>query len=102
MARLMIYLLQGFSQLNLTPFEADKVLAQAAHRLGIKEIPDKYLQEGSLSEILIPEDYRPLQNVSAHSSQYLGGCGESISIPCCPSSCAEELAWSCWLGHPFT
>ena len=56
--------LQGFSQLNLTPFEAGRVLAQAAHHLGLPQIPDEYLKEGHLGEILIPEDYKPLQNVS--------------------------------------
>ena len=56
--------LQGFSQLNLTPFEAGRVLTQAAHRLGIPQIPDEYLKEGRLGEILIPDDYKPLPNVS--------------------------------------
>ena len=52
--------------MNLTPFEAGKVLAKAAHRLGIEEIPNEYLQEGRLAEILILEDYQPIQNVSYH------------------------------------
>ena len=41
-----------------------KVLAKAAHHLGLEEISTKYLQEGRLAEILIPEDYQPIQNVS--------------------------------------
>ena len=63
---------QGFSQLNLTPFEAGRVLAQAAHRLGIPQIPDEYLKEGRLGEILIPDDYKPLQNVSNFAFTFLG------------------------------
>ena len=50
--------------MNLTPFEAGKVLAKAAHRLGTEEIPNEYLREGHLSEILTPDDYQPIQNVS--------------------------------------
>ena len=46
-------------------------LAQAAHRLGIPQIPDEYLKEGRLAEILIPDDYRPLQNVSNFSFTFL-------------------------------
>ena len=45
----------------MTPFEAGHVLAQAAYHLGIEEIPDYYLQEGRLREILLPEDYVPLK-----------------------------------------
>ena len=63
---------QGFSQLNLTPFEEGRVLAQAAHRLGIPQIPDEYLKEGCLGEILIPDDYKPLQNVSKLLFTFLG------------------------------
>ena len=48
----------------LTPFKAGRVLTQAAHCLGIPQIPDEYLKEGQLGEILIPDDYKPLQNVS--------------------------------------
>ena len=62
---------QGFSQLNLTPFEAGRVLAQAAHHLGIPQIPDEYLKEGRLGEILIPDDYKPLQNVSSFAFTFL-------------------------------
>ena len=50
----------------MTPFEAGHVLAQAAYHLGIEEIPDYYLQEGRLREILLLEDYVPLKNVSTN------------------------------------
>ena len=32
--------------------------------LGLPQIPDEYLKEGHLGKILIPDDYKPLQNVS--------------------------------------
>ena len=50
----------------MTPFEAGRVLAQAAHQLGIDKILDHYLQEGKLGDILLPEDYVPLKNVSTN------------------------------------
>ena len=58
------YTFKGFSQLNMSPFEAGQVLAQAARRLDIEQIPDEYLKQGHLGEILLPEDYQPIQNVS--------------------------------------
>ena len=47
-------------------FEAGHVLAQAAHYLGWNEIPNKYLQESHLWEILKPEEDIPLKNVSTN------------------------------------
>ena len=58
------YTFKGFSQLNMSPFEAGQVLARAARRLDIEQIPDEYLKQGCLGEILLPEDYQPIQNVS--------------------------------------
>ena len=58
------YTFKGFSQLNMSPFEAGQVLARAARRLDIEQIPDEYLKQGRLGEILLPEDYQPIQNVS--------------------------------------
>ena len=58
------FVLKGFSQLNMTAFEAGRVLAKAARHLGLKEIPDEYLKEGRLGEILIPDDYKPIEDVS--------------------------------------
>ena len=48
----------------MSPLEAGQVLARATRRLDIEQIPDEYLKQGRLGEILLPEDYQPIQNVS--------------------------------------
>ena len=78
----------------MTPFEAGRVLAQAAQRLGWEEIPDHYLTEGKLGDILLPEDYVPLKNVSTNLTTTCDptpGCfvaSAMISIICCSPSMA--------------
>ena len=80
----------------MTPFEAGCILAQAAHRLGIEEIPDHYLQEGRLGEILLPEDYVPLKNVSTN---LLTTCEPTPGFSLAPATISEiscSPSTACW------
>ena len=58
-----VFLFQGFSQLELTPLEAIGVVQRCSHRLGTN-ITAQDMQKGKLKELLQPEDYKPLKNVS--------------------------------------